>query len=117
MSPNAIREPAHPTTRAGEYHRVRLPFDPDRAKVWRALCRYLARWVDPQGGLLDLGAGYGDFSRFSEARAKWALDINIQLTGRWGASVRPLIQSALEPLRIPDRSLATVFASNFFEHF
>src|SRR5579863_6103412 len=100
-----------------EYHRVRLPFDPERAKVWRVLCRYLAPWVDPDAGLLDLGAGYGDFSRFSAAREKWALDMNPDLIGHWDESVHPLMQSALDPLPLPSASLGTVFASNFFEHF
>ena len=43
------------------YHQTRFAFDPERAKVWRALCRYLQPWVDLQAGSLDLGAGYGDF--------------------------------------------------------
>jgi SAM-dependent methyltransferase len=100
-----------------QYHRVRLPFDPERAKVWRALCRYLKPWVDPDAGLLDLGAGYGDFSRFATARGKWALDMNPDLIGHWETTVHPLIQSALDPLPLPSASLGTVFASNFFEHF
>ncbi len=104
-------------TFTGEYHRVRLPFDPERAKVWSALCRYLAPWVDPHAGLLDLGAGYGDFSRFSKAQEKWALDTNPELMPHWSESVKPLIQSALKPLPFVDGSLGTVFASNFFEHF
>ncbi len=99
------------------YHRVRLPFDPERAKVWRVLCRYLAPWVDATSGLLDLGAGYGDFSRFSAACEKWAVDMNPDLIAHWDKSVHPLIQSALEPLPLPSASLGTVFASNFFEHF
>jgi SAM-dependent methyltransferase len=116
MSQTTTKHPG-PVTFAGEYHRVRLPFDPDRAKVWRALSRYLAHWVDPQEGLLDLGAGYGDFSRFSAAREKWALDMNPELIGHWDENVRPLIQSALDPLPLASASLGTVFASNFFEHF
>ena len=100
-----------------EYHRVRLPFDPERAKVWRALCGYLASWVDPNAGLLDLGAGYGDFSRFAVASGKWALDLNPELIGHWEEDVQPLIQSALAPLPLASNSLGTVFASNFFEHF
>jgi SAM-dependent methyltransferase len=105
------------TTFSSEYHSVRLPFDPERAKVWRALCRYLARWVDPAAGLLDLGAGYGDFSRFSAAHGKWALDLNPELIGYWAEDVQPVIQSALEPLPFSTGSLGTVFASNLFEHF
>jgi SAM-dependent methyltransferase len=99
------------------YHRVRFPFDPERAKVWRALCRYLRPWVDPNGGLLDLGAGYGEFSRFTKARKKWALDLNPDLEAYWPEEVVPLIQPALKPLPIASCSLRTVFASNFFEHF
>jgi SAM-dependent methyltransferase len=111
MSPDATE------TFANEYHFIRLPFDPERAKVWRALCRYLTPWVDPQAGLLDLGAGYGDFSRFAKAGAKWALEMNPDLIPHWEESVRPLIQSALDPLPLESDSLGTVFASNFFEHF
>jgi len=115
-SPTAIEDSGR-NPFAGEYHRTRLPFDPQRARVWRALCRYLSRWVDSNAGLLDLGAGYGDFSRFAAASEKWALDMNPELAGYWHESVRPLIQSALDPLPLVSGSLGTVFASNFFEHF
>jgi SAM-dependent methyltransferase len=104
-------------TFVNDYHRVRLPFDPERVKVWRVLCRYLARWVDPGAGLLDLGAGYGDFSRFSAAGPKWALDMNPSLIAHWEDRVQPLVQSALDPIPLETASLGTVFASNFFEHF
>jgi SAM-dependent methyltransferase len=99
------------------YHRVRFRFDPERAKVWRALCRYLQPWVDPEGCLLDLGAGYGEFSRFAQAGRKWALDINPDLAGYWPEDVIPVIQPAVDPLPLVSGSLRTVFASNFFEHF
>jgi SAM-dependent methyltransferase len=99
------------------YHDIRLPFDKRRATLWRVLASYLQRWVDPTGGLLDLGAGYGEFSRSIRASQKWALDTNPALTEYWGPEIQPLIQSALDPLPIPPNSLSTVFASNFFEHF
>ena len=108
-----------PTLAAGRatYHEIRFPYDPRRAKVWKALAGYLQKWVDPQGGLLELGAGYGEFSREITAGEKWALDMNPALVEYWGKDVKPLIQSALDPLPIESGSLATVFASNFFEHF
>lgn len=99
------------------YHEIRFSYDPRRAKVWSVLASYLQRWVNPAGGLLELGAGYGEFSREIRAGAKWALDMNPELVAYWGKDVQPLIQSALEPLPIETGSLATVFASNFFEHF
>jgi SAM-dependent methyltransferase len=99
------------------YHQVRFRFDPERAKVWRAICHYLQRWVDEAQPTLDLGAGYGEFSRFIRAREKYALDLNPELIAHWPEDVRPVIQPATSPLELPDASAGTVFASNFFEHF
>jgi ubiquinone/menaquinone biosynthesis C-methylase UbiE len=99
------------------YHDIRFSYDPRRAVVWKALCRYLQPWVKSGEGLLELGAGYGEFSRQITAHPKWALDMNPQLAEYWGEAVAPLIQSATVPLPLRDGSLGTVFASNFFEHF
>ena len=99
------------------YHDVRFPYDARRAVVWGAICRYLQPWVAEQEGLLELGAGYGEFSKEIRAEPKWALDQNADLAGYWGESVKPLIQSALEALPLATGSLGTVVASNFFEHF
>jgi SAM-dependent methyltransferase len=99
------------------YHEVRFSFDPRRAVVWRELCRYLQRFVAHDKPLLDLGAGYGEFSRFIQASFKFGLDVNPDLTRYWPAGMQPLIQSALDPLPIESGTLGTVFASNFFEHF
>jgi SAM-dependent methyltransferase len=98
------------------YHEVRFQYDARRAVVWRVLASYLARWVDQNGELLELGAGYGEFVREIRAAGKWAIDVNPALAEHWGVTVTPLIQSALEPLPIESGRLATVFASNFFEH-
>ena len=105
------------TARARAYHAIRFPFDARRAAVWREICAYLQRFVSESGGLLELGAGYGEASRFLRAGRKWAMDLNPELVESWPADVRPLIQSALEDWPLPDESLETVFASNFFEHF
>lgn len=99
------------------YHEIRFTFDPRRAKLWKTLANYLQVWVDPRAGLLELGAGYGEFSRAIQSGPKWALDMNPELVPYWGDGVHPLIQSALDPLPIASGSLGTVFASNFFEHF
>jgi SAM-dependent methyltransferase len=99
------------------YHEVRFRHDPDRAIVWQALCRYLQRYVREEDGLLELGAGYGEFSRFIRCARKWALDQNVELASYWPGDVHPLIQSALSALPLDPVSLGTVFASNFLEHF
>jgi SAM-dependent methyltransferase len=99
------------------YHEIRFPYDPRRSSVWKAICRYLQPWVASDEGLLELGAGYGEFSREICAARKWALEQNGALVQHWAVSVTPLIQSAMDPWPLADRSLGTVFASNFFEHF
>ncbi|MEX2299996.1 MAG: class I SAM-dependent methyltransferase [Bryobacterales bacterium] len=99
------------------YHDVRFRFDPRRAVVWRELCRYLQKFVAEDEPLLDLGAGYGEFSRFTRAGRKFGLDVNPDLIQHWPAELLPVIQSALDPLPIDSGTLGTVFASNFFEHF
>src|SRR5215471_13568316 len=99
------------------YHRVRFPFDPDRATVWRVLCRYLQSYVNEKEGLLELGAGYGEFSCFIRCAEKWLLDENPELASYWPRDAHALIQSALSRFPLESASLATVFASNFFEHF
>jgi ubiquinone/menaquinone biosynthesis C-methylase UbiE len=105
------------TSAMNEYHEIRFSYDPRRLAVWRAICRYLQPWVAQDEGLLELGSGYGEFSRQISAARKWALDLNADLVKHWDPSVIPLIQSATEHLPLPDASVATVFASNFFEHF
>jgi SAM-dependent methyltransferase len=99
------------------YHRIRFTYHPKRAVVWLRICRYLQPYVFAEEPLLELGAGYGDFLRFIQAKEKWALDWHEALAAYWGPEVRPLLQSALEPIPLPAASLGTVLASNFFEHF
>ena len=99
------------------YHEIRFPHDPRRVVVWRAIAGYVQRWVNKDDGLLEWGAGYGEFSAAVDAKRKWALDLNPALVSHWGAGVVPLIQSALEPLPLASGSLGTALASNFFEHF
>jgi SAM-dependent methyltransferase len=100
-----------------QYHEIRFTFDPKRLTVWRVLAEYIQPWVKREGAVLELGAGYGEFSRCITARRKLALDLNPKLAAHWPAEVEPLVQSALEPLPVADGALYTVFASNFFEHF
>ncbi len=102
-----------PTT---AYHDIRFQYDPKRRQVWRAIARYLQHWVYRAEPLLELGAGYGEFSHEIHAANKWALDMNPALQQYWDPSVEAIFQSAMDPWPIP-ANLGTIFASNFFEHF
>ncbi|MGA3188911.1 MAG: class I SAM-dependent methyltransferase [Bryobacteraceae bacterium] len=99
------------------YHEIRFQHDARRSAVWRVLARYLQRWVREDQPLLELGAGYGEFTREIKASEKWALDQNPALAAHWDPAVHALFQSAMEEWTVPDGSFGTVFASNFFEHF
>ncbi|MBI3466795.1 MAG: class I SAM-dependent methyltransferase [Planctomycetes bacterium] len=99
------------------YHNVRHTYDPSRSMIWREICRHLQRYVREDGAVLDLGAGYGDFSRHIRAGTKYGLEQNGSLVRHWSDDVQPLIQSALDPFPLEDAVVDTVFASNFFEHF
>ncbi len=112
-----LEKPASDASTNAAYHDIRFAYDPRRAAPWRAIGRYVQPWVKPSEAVLELGAGYGEFIQSVQAERKFALDMNPALSQHWGASVTPLIQSALQPLPLPDSSISTVLASNFFEHF
>lgn len=99
------------------YHQTRFTYNPERAVVWRVIGGYVQRFVLTEHALLDLGAGYGEFSRFISAKQKWALDTNSDLISYWPAEINPLIQTLPGRLPLPSGSLGTILASNFFEHF
>lgn len=108
------------------YFETRFTPDPARAAVWAHVAAYLQRWVDPDAELLDLAAGYGDFTRAIDARHKVAIDLNPALvdfvnaeraTGRdLSGEIEAIVADATDLSSFVDDRFATVFASNFIEH-
>jgi SAM-dependent methyltransferase len=99
-----------------EYYATRLAPDPARAHVWRHVGAYLQRWVDADGALLDLAAGYADFTRAADAARKVAIDTNPTLPELAGPGIESVVGDATDLGRFADAEFATVFASNFVEH-
>lgn len=99
-----------------EYYATRLSHDPKRAEVWRHVAGYLAPWVDPNGTLLDLAAGYADVTRHSIAARKVAIDSNPTLPDLVGDDIEAIVGDATDLSRFGDGDIATVIASNFVEH-
>ena len=86
--------------------------------MWRPICRYLQRYVDPQGVTLDLGAGYCHFINAITSREKLALDINAENLRLYAAPGVRCIEATGADLRaIDSASVDSVFASNVYEHF
>jgi ubiquinone/menaquinone biosynthesis C-methylase UbiE len=98
------------------YFSTRLAFDPARAEVWRHVARYLQRWVDREGALLDVAAGYADFTASIDAARKVAIDIDPDLPARAGDGIECHVGDAVDLSRFGDGEFATAFASNFLEH-
>lgn len=99
-----------------DYFATRFTPDPARSEVWRHVAAYLGRWVDPDGALLDLAAGYGDFTRHATAARKVAIDVNPRLPEFVGPGIEAVVGDATDLDRFADGEFTTVFASNFVEH-
>jgi SAM-dependent methyltransferase len=91
----------------------------EQAKAfWRPICRYLQRYVDPQGTTLDLGAGYCHFINNIVSREKLALDLNGENLRLYAApDVRCIEATGTDLTGISSGSVDAVFASNVYEHF
>jgi SAM-dependent methyltransferase len=85
---------------------------------WRPICRYLQRFVNPQGATLDLGAGYCHFINNIVSRERLALDLNGENLRKYAApDVRCIEATGADLTAIASGSVDTVFASNVYEHF
>jgi ubiquinone/menaquinone biosynthesis C-methylase UbiE len=98
------------------YYETRLTADPKRAEVWRHVAAYLAPWVDPDGALLDLAAGYADVTAASTAARKVAVDANPALADLVADDIEAVVGDATDLSTFGDGEFATVIASNFVEH-
>lgn len=98
------------------YFATRLAPDPVRAAVWKHVTAYLQRWIPPSAAVLDLAAGYADFSANVTARRRVALDANPALPQLVPAGVEAEVGDATDLSRFDDATFDAVFASNFLEH-
>lgn len=88
-----------------------------RDRVWKVLCdSYFSKYIPAQSAVLDLGAGWGEFSRHIAAREKFAMDLNPETRRRVEGFARFFHQDCSNPWPLVDASLDVVFTSNFLEH-
>ncbi len=88
----------------------------DRAIVWSEVARYLRRDAQNVGTLLELGAGYCDFTNHFPAEHKIALDLNPEMAQFAEPEVDFRVQDATDLDAIAPESVDLVFSSNFLEH-
>ena len=100
-----------------DYHDVRLPFDPRRAVLWKALWRqHFSELVPPSACVLDLGCGYGEFINSVIARRRIALDRWDEFPRFLAPGVEAIVASVTDLDRLEDGVVDFAFASNLFEH-
>jgi len=103
-------------TDSHEYFATRMAPHRARATVWRHVARYLRRYIDPEGALLDLAAGYGDLTGAVQASRRVAIDIHPDLASLVPSNVEAHVGDATDLSRFADGEFATVTASNFLVH-
>lgn len=88
-----------------------------RNRVWQTLVRLsFQRYIPPEGHVLDLGCGYGDFINNVRAAKRYAMDLNPITASRLTPGITFFEQDCSEQWPIRDGALDVVFSSNFFEH-
>jgi cyclopropane fatty-acyl-phospholipid synthase-like methyltransferase len=100
-----------------KYFETRFKYDIKRDKVWKAICKYLQKFIKTDVNILELGAGYGNFINNITAKNKLALDCSTETKDYLDKDVIFFNQSVLDEIRIEKEYLDIIFASNFFEHF
>ena len=99
------------------YHETRLPHDPKREIVWRALWRYrFSAMVAPSDCVLDLGCGYGSFINAVQARRRIAVDAWDGFTAYLEPGIEATVGGVSDLRFLNDSSVDFAFASNLFEH-
>ena len=97
------------------YFDTRYSYNPDRIKVWKAICEYLQKYIDKNASILEIGAGYCDFINQIKASRKVALDIDENAVKYCAKDVEFLNDNIFNFKY--NQKFDIIFASNFFEHF
>lgn len=98
------------------YFDTRYVPDDRRAPVWGHIVRYLSAWIPAEAAVLELGAGYCDFSNNVDAVSRTAVDRDPDFLAHAGPGVRAVVTSCDQLDALADGSFDVVFASNLFEH-
>jgi SAM-dependent methyltransferase len=98
-----------------DYYQTRYTYNEDRKKVWKAICRYLSRYISPQSSVLDIGSGYCDFINNIKAKSKTAIDSDPASKGFCNPEIT-FINIDVTKTEFEEKSFDVVFVSNLFEH-
>jgi len=101
-----------------EIYRLRFE-EADMARkeaIWQELGKYLQRYVDPTGGVVDIACDVGYFIRNVRASERWATDIR-DVGSALPPDVHFVHASGLELVdAMPNNHFDLAFMSNYLEH-
>jgi SAM-dependent methyltransferase len=98
------------------YFETRLAENPHRDKVWQHICAYLTRWIPADAEVLELGAGWCDFSNNVTAKRVVAMDLDKTVETASSDAVTAVVGDCTDLGAFGDDSFDVVFASNLIEH-
>jgi len=99
------------------YHSTRLPFDPRREVLWRALWKfYFSSQIASSNCVLELGCGYGHFINNVIARRRIAIDSWPGFLEHLAPGVEGRVGTVVDLGFLDNHSVDFAFASNLFEH-
>ena len=97
------------------YFETRLAHNVHRSRIWEHICGYLRRWIPADADVLELGAGWCDFSNIVEAGPVVAMDIDTSARAARDGS-QAVVGDCTDLSRFADGEFDVVFASNLLEH-
>lgn len=90
---------------------------PSRYAIWQVLCtHFFQKFVDPDGTVVDIGAGYCEFINNIRAKRRIAVDLNPGVRNFAKPDVELINDSCTAIRDLDDECADVVFMSNFLEH-
>ncbi len=85
--------------------------------IWRVLCKdFFQKYVKSTDTVVDIGAGYCEFTNNIQAGSKIVVDLNPDVRRFAAADVRVINESCTAIAQLETESVDVVFMSNFLEH-
>lgn len=89
----------------------------NKQALWKVLCEhFFNRYVKPEDTVVDIGAGYCEFTNNIRAAHKIAVDLNPDVQRFAQPGVRVINESCTAISTLDSGSVDVVFMSNFLEH-
>jgi SAM-dependent methyltransferase len=97
--------------------RFERDFLPRKREIWKVLCQdFFQKFINHDATVVDVACGYGEFINNIKAKAKIAVDLNLDAINHLAPEVEFHALSAGEISSIGQKRADVLFTSNFLEH-